>query len=86
MSLSRNDVEKIAHLARLAIDESDVDGYASELSNILGLVDEMNESAEHERDFGLPRPVEMKVAHHKMSRATDVGELHFAFFQIGRPR
>lgn len=42
MSLSRNDVEKIAHLARLAIDESDVDGYANELSNILGLVDQMS--------------------------------------------
>ena len=42
MSLSRNDVEKIAHLARLAIDESDVDGYASELSKILDLVDQMN--------------------------------------------
>ena len=42
MSLSRTDVEKIAHLARLAIDEADIDGYASELSNILDLVDQMN--------------------------------------------
>ena len=42
MSLSRNDVEKIAHLARLAIDESDIDGYANELSNILGMVDQMD--------------------------------------------
>ena len=42
MSLSRTDVEKIAHLARLAIDESDVEGYARELSNILDLVDQMN--------------------------------------------
>lgn len=42
MSLSRTDVEKIAHLARLAINESDIDGYAGELSNILELVDQMN--------------------------------------------
>ena len=42
MSLSRTDVEKIAHLARLGIEESDVDGYATDLSNILGLVDQMN--------------------------------------------
>ena len=41
MSLSRTDVEKIAHLARLAIDEADVEGYAGELSNILELVDQM---------------------------------------------
>ena len=42
MSLSRDDVEKIAHLARLAIDEADVDGYAGNLSNILKLVDQMD--------------------------------------------
>lgn len=42
MSLSRTDVEKIAHLARLAIAESDIDDYATELSNILSLVDQMN--------------------------------------------
>lgn len=41
MSLSRNDVEKIAHLARLAIDEADIDGYATDLSNILTLVDQL---------------------------------------------
>jgi aspartyl-tRNA(Asn)/glutamyl-tRNA(Gln) amidotransferase subunit C len=42
MSLSRTDVEKIAHLARLAIGESDIDDYATGLSNILALVDQMN--------------------------------------------
>lgn len=41
MSLDRNDVEKIAHLARLQIDESDVQEYAENLSNILDLVDQM---------------------------------------------
>jgi len=41
MSLDRADVEKIAHLARLAIDEQDVDRYAQELSQILDLVEQM---------------------------------------------
>ena len=42
MSLSREDVVKIAHLARLSIDEADVHRYARELSNILELVEQMN--------------------------------------------
>lgn len=42
MSLSRSDVEKIAHLARLQIDETDIPLYAKNLSNILGLVEQMS--------------------------------------------
>jgi aspartyl-tRNA(Asn)/glutamyl-tRNA(Gln) amidotransferase subunit C len=42
MSLERDDVIKIAHLARLAIDEADIPGYATNLSNILNLVEQMN--------------------------------------------
>ena len=42
MSLTPDDVKKIAHLARLGINESDIDGYASNLSNILDLVEQMN--------------------------------------------
>jgi aspartyl-tRNA(Asn)/glutamyl-tRNA(Gln) amidotransferase subunit C len=42
MSLDRADVEKIAHLARLAIDEQELDSYARELSGILDLVEQMN--------------------------------------------
>ncbi len=41
MSLDRKDVENIAHLARIAIDEADIPDYARDLSNILDLVDEM---------------------------------------------
>ena len=43
MSLDQNDVEYIAHLARLAINEEDIPSYADELSNILELVAQMNE-------------------------------------------
>lgn len=42
MSLDSDDVKKIAKLARLAIDEADVPGYATNLSNILGLVEQMS--------------------------------------------
>lgn len=41
MSLDRNDVEKIAHLARLSIAEADIPKYADDLSSILELVDQM---------------------------------------------
>ncbi len=42
MSLDRTDVEKIANLARLAIDDREAESYARELSNILDLVEQMN--------------------------------------------
>lgn len=42
MSLSKPEIENIAHLARLAIDENDIEPYTRELSNILALVEEMN--------------------------------------------
>jgi len=41
MSLDRNDVEKIAHLARLAVSEEEKDSYAVDLSKILDLVAQM---------------------------------------------
>jgi aspartyl-tRNA(Asn)/glutamyl-tRNA(Gln) amidotransferase subunit C len=42
MSLDSSDVKKIAHLARLAIDEADIPLYATNLSNILHLVEQMD--------------------------------------------
>ena len=42
MSLTKKDVENIAHLARLAIDDADIPNYANNLSNILELVEQMN--------------------------------------------
>jgi aspartyl-tRNA(Asn)/glutamyl-tRNA(Gln) amidotransferase subunit C len=43
MSLKTEDVKNIAHLARLEIDDADIDAYARDLSNILDLVDQMNQ-------------------------------------------
>ena len=42
MSLCNDDVNKIAHLARLAIDPQDVDQYTQNLSSILDLIAQMN--------------------------------------------
>ncbi len=42
MSLQRQEVEKIAHLARIALSEQDIPEYTRNLSNILTLVEEMN--------------------------------------------
>lgn len=42
MSLNRTDVEKIAHLARLAVSDAEADGYTKDLSGILELVEQMN--------------------------------------------
>ena len=42
MSLSRQDVIKIAHLARLDITEAEVSATHESLSRILGLIEQMN--------------------------------------------
>lgn len=42
MALSSDEVRKIARLARLAVSDDEVAGYAGELSSILDLVDQMN--------------------------------------------
>lgn len=42
MSLGPAEVENIAHLARLAIDESLIPDYARNLSDILSFVEQMN--------------------------------------------
>ena len=42
MSLTRQDVEKIAHLARLSISEDELPVYVSALSSIVNFVDELS--------------------------------------------
>jgi aspartyl-tRNA(Asn)/glutamyl-tRNA(Gln) amidotransferase subunit C len=43
MSIDRSDVERIAHLARLNLNEQDIPAYTENLSSILNLVDEMQQ-------------------------------------------
>ena len=42
MSLTPEEVKKIAFLARLSIQEENVEHYSQDLSNIFGLVEQMN--------------------------------------------
>jgi len=41
MSLDKTEIEKIAHLARLSIDENDIPDYMRDLSNIFDLVEQL---------------------------------------------
>lgn len=45
MSLTRKDVEGIAHLARLSITEAEMPAYVGSLSNILSFVEQLNTAA-----------------------------------------
>ncbi len=58
MSLQKEDVEKIAHLARLGIDEGDIPGYAHELSRILDLVAQLA-AADTEEVTPMAHPLDM---------------------------
>ena len=42
MSLNQDEVAKIAHLARLELGEQEAAAYADSLSQILGLIEQMN--------------------------------------------
>jgi len=44
MSLDKTDVEKIAHLARLAVDDVDIPHYARDLTNIFDLVEQLSKA------------------------------------------
>jgi aspartyl-tRNA(Asn)/glutamyl-tRNA(Gln) amidotransferase subunit C len=59
MSLERDDVEKIAHLARLSIDEAHVPEYAKNLSDILHLVEQMS-AVNTEGVIPMAHPLEME--------------------------
>lgn len=41
MTIERSDVQNAAHLARIAIEESNIAEYTQDLANILALVDQM---------------------------------------------
>ena len=43
MSLEKSDIDKIAWLARLSISEEDISNYLHDVSNILSLVEKMND-------------------------------------------
>jgi aspartyl-tRNA(Asn)/glutamyl-tRNA(Gln) amidotransferase subunit C len=42
MSVSRNDVKKVARLARIGVSDSEIDGILRDLDNILDFVEQLN--------------------------------------------
>ena len=48
MALERSDVEKIAHLARLGLNDADIPQTTATLNNILGLIDAMQAVDTHD--------------------------------------
>lgn len=59
MSLDKQDVQKIAHLARLALGEEDVSQYQTSLSSVLELVEQM-QSVNTDGIEPLAHPLESK--------------------------
>ncbi len=60
MSLKQSDIEKIAWLARLAIEPGEIPNYARELSNILDLVAQMEQIDTSHID-ALAHPLELSA-------------------------
>ena len=58
MSLSTDDVAKIAHLARLAVEPAESEALGRELSNILDLVAQMD-AVDTDRVVPMAHPLEM---------------------------
>ena len=69
MSLEKKDVINIAHLARLAVKEEDIEQYERNLSNILGLVEQMSAI-----DTSAVEPMAHPLDTHQRLRADEVTE------------
>ena len=70
MSLTRQDVEKIAHLARLSITEQEMPVYVSSLSSIVNFVDELSRA-----ETGGVQPMAHPLdGQHQRLRADEVAE------------
>ena len=82
MSLTRQDVEKIAHLARLSITEQEMPVYVTSLSSIVDFVDELSRA-----DVGTVLPMAHPLdGQHQRLRADEVtARDHHEKFQLNAP-
>jgi aspartyl-tRNA(Asn)/glutamyl-tRNA(Gln) amidotransferase subunit C len=82
MSLTRQDVEKIAHLARLSITEQEMPVYVSSLSSIVNFVDELSRA-----DTSGVQPMAHPLdGQHQRLRADEVSESdHHEKYQRNAP-
>ena len=82
MSLTRQDVEKIAHLARLAITDQEMPVYVGSLSAIVDFVDELSK-AQTDAVEPMAHPLE---GQHQRLRADAVSETdHHEQYQANAP-
>jgi aspartyl-tRNA(Asn)/glutamyl-tRNA(Gln) amidotransferase subunit C len=82
MSLTRQDVEKIAHLARLSITAQEMPVYVSSLSSIVNFVDELSR-ADTEGVLPMAHPLD---GQHQRLRADAVSETdHHGKYQRNAP-
>ena len=82
MSLNSDDVEKIAHLARLAVDPADTESLSRDLSNILELVEQM-QAVNTDAVLPMAHPLEMS----QRLRADEVTETNQReLFQSNAPQ
>lgn len=81
MSLSNDDVAKIAHLARLAVDPADAESLGRELSGILDLVAQMD-AADTSDVTPMAHPLDM-AQRLRLDRVTETN--HRESYQAGAP-
>jgi aspartyl-tRNA(Asn)/glutamyl-tRNA(Gln) amidotransferase subunit C len=82
MNLTRQDVEKIAHLARLSITEQEMPVYVTSLSNIVNFVDELSRVQTGEV-LPMAHPLD---GQHQRLRADQVSESdHHEKYQLNAP-
>ena len=69
MALDKSEIEKIAHLARLHVSESEADEVATRITDILGLIDQM-QTVDTESVEAMAHPLEVV----QRLRADDITE------------
>lgn len=75
MSLTRKDVENIAHLARLAITEAELPVYVDSLSKILSFVEQLN-AADTGQVEPMAHPLKDQVQRLRADEVADVDQHH----------
>ncbi len=73
MPLDRQEVEKIAHLARLTLEEQQIPFYAKNLSNILELVAHIND-AKTEGIVPMSHPLENLTQRMREDKVTEIDQ------------
>lgn len=77
MSVSRHDIENIAHLARLALSEEEIPRYIDAMTRILGLVEQLNRvDVSNVTPMAHPLPGQRQRLRPDMVTETDQHELY----------